>query len=81
MTRDEFCNKWIDDLTGLLVAAFAEASARPLCGDGGKSDADHTANGRFMMRQLRRAKELVGRMYDDAAPKADPVANGKRVPS
>ena len=65
MSRDAFIAKHLDELVGLLVGAFGAATKN-----------QHQANtnswaddGKFMIAQMKRARELLGKMWDDLNPK------------
>jgi hypothetical protein len=62
-TKEDFMAKWADELSGLLLAAFAEE----------KKGTDFSRDGRFMVVQLRRARSLLERMYDDLARQETPL--------
>jgi hypothetical protein len=62
--RDSFIGRHLDETTGLLMRAFAEA--RPLL-----SEQRDSMVGRAMISQMRAAKELLGRVFDDLVPKAE----------
>ncbi len=64
MSRDAFIAKHLDELIGLLVGAFAQ-----------QTKTTHKINeqawaddGKFMMAQMKRARDLLGRMWDDLNP-------------
>ena len=67
MTKEEFVARWADELSGFAVAAFAM-----------EERGDMAAKGRWMIQQLKRARELAGKMFDqlEAArlPTLDSVA-------
>jgi len=76
MTKDEFVAAWGDEMTGLLLAAFAAE----------KKAGDFSADGRFFVQQMRRARDLLGRIYErdiakpvQAKPEAKPT-NGAAQP-
>jgi hypothetical protein len=60
MTKDAFIAKHLDELVGLLVTSFADKENTKA-----GSDPDMAARGRAMLAQMRRARELIGRMWDD----------------
>ena len=62
-TKDEFVAKHLDELIGLLMTSFHCAEATKA-----GADPDMAARGRAMMAQMRRARELLGRMYADLNP-------------
>lgn len=69
MTRAEFIARWTDELRGLQLAAFAEDQATI-----GKFD----QKGRFMVNEMRKAPDLLGRMYDSLNLKPPvPPPNGQ----
>lgn len=72
-TKDELLHAFSDELSGLILAAFS-VQERTLA----KEDADYAIRGRFMTQQLRRARDLLGRIHDFMAGSspAKPQANG-----
>jgi hypothetical protein len=81
-TKDEITTQFVDELSGRLTKAFAEAESRRLAGDGGGTEKDAAAVGRFMVGQLRWAREFLGRVAEFAADvsPAKPAANGVPQP-
>lgn len=69
MTRDEFTTTWLDEMTGVLLLAFhaEHESIRPML-----SDTEMAKTGRFFLHQQRRARSMLGRMWDSMQP-AKPV--------
>lgn len=65
--REEFIERHIDEMIGLLVGAFARTEMSVTHRVGEQSYAD---DGRFMMQQMRRARALLGKMYDDLKGRA-----------
>ena len=61
MTKDEFIAKFADELTGLLLASFAQMADRQKVPGDDKSNA---ADGRFMIQQMRKARDLLARMHE-----------------
>lgn len=62
MTREAFIAKHLDEMVGLLLAAFAveqddKPRERPVFKD--------AERGRFMIATMQRARAFLGRMYDD----------------
>ena len=66
-TKDEFIARWQDELSGFVLAAFANQENERV---------DMAAKARFMLLQLRRVRELLGKMHDDLAGGVRPIANG-----
>lgn len=66
-TRDEFEAAVADEMTGLLLAAYADA----------KAAGDFSHDGRKMMQQMRRGRALRDRIYRLFVPDVAPIANGK----
>lgn len=58
-TEDELVAKYADEMNGLLLAAFHEQLKGP----------DFSNNGRFMVAQMRRGRDLLRRIVRDALPK------------
>lgn len=56
-SEEDFTAKFVDELCGLLVASMAE----------GLKPNEFAVNGRFMMQQMKRGRELLKRMYIDLA--------------
>jgi len=56
-TKEDFVTRWADELTGLLLASFAEA----------KNYGESAKDGRFMIQQMKRARNLLERIYHDFA--------------
>jgi hypothetical protein len=52
-SKEEFAGKFGDELAGLLVSAFTQ-----------NAHGDSADKGRFMMNQLKKAEQLLGRMHD-----------------
>jgi hypothetical protein len=52
-TKDDFLARWQDELNGLLLAAFVEE----------RKGTDFARDGRFMVQQMRRARDLLQRIY------------------
>ena len=67
MSKDEFTAKYGDEMTGLLLAAFAQMSSRQKSQV--PNDEGYAADGRFVINQMKRARDLLGRMFDDAVAK------------
>ena len=65
MTKDEFIAKWQNELVGLLMESFLNAHE----GNEGVSlqRFNMQAIGRATIEQMKRAKNLLGRMYDSTA--------------
>lgn len=62
--EEEYVSKWLDELTGLLLAAFAREK---MAGDFGQ-------DGRWMRQQMIRARELLKRQHaQDIAPLLPPA--------
>ncbi len=69
MGRDVFIAKYLDETVGLLIGAFSQVH-----GTTHKAAEEHwAADGRFMIGQMKRAKELLGRIFDDLQPKTNGV--------
>lgn len=67
MTKDAFIAKYLDETIGMLLASFAASE-----GTRHKAaEESWAADGKFMMQQMRRAKDLLGRIWDDMHPKKD----------
>ena len=64
MTKDEFVAKHVDEMVGLLVSSFAYQENTKA-----GTDADMQSRGRMMLAQMRRAKEMLGKMFDDMKEK------------
>ncbi len=64
--KEDIAARFTDELSGRLASAFAEAESRRLAGDGGGTEKDAAAVGRFMVSQLRWAREFLGRVGDVA---------------
>lgn len=60
VTKDEFIAKFGDELTGLLLASFAQAEK--------SGPVDMAENGRFMLNQMRKARGLLVRMHEAIQP-------------
>lgn len=66
-TKEDFIRRWQDEMVGLLMASFLGANAEPVK----FADADHyherknACVGKAMIEQMKRAKEILSRMYDD----------------
>ena len=65
MSKDEFTAKYGDELTGLLLAAFNNVDL----GKHKLSEESFAKDGRFVINQMKRARDLLGRMFDDAVAK------------
>ena len=65
MTRSEFVDKWLPEAVGLLMKSFHEASAAMP-----SPNFNSHKEGREMIQQMKRAKDMLGRMFDDL-PKTD----------
>jgi hypothetical protein len=77
MTKEEFVPKWIDEVSGLLMASFAEADRSIVARKTGE-DKDMAEAGRQMLAQLRRARSLLERIHHDLAKsEPKPVANNQ----
>jgi hypothetical protein len=63
-TKDEFLAAWADELTGLLLASFAEEK---------KHAFDPARDGRFFVQQLRRARDLLQRMWEVDVKSKEPL--------
>lgn len=72
-SREEFAAKFTDELCGLLVAAMSE----------GLKPNEFAINGRFMIQQMKRGRDLLDRMYYDLAamPEAPKPTNGMKQPT
>ncbi len=62
-TRDEFVQRWTDELTGLLMASFAESL----------KVTDWSTNGRMMRHQLLRARDLLQRIHAEDVQATEPL--------
>lgn len=72
MTRDEFCARYTDDLTGYLLNCFERAvDMKRANGQGSGGHADALA-GKFMRETMIEIRKKVGAMYDDAQNKEKP---------
>lgn len=67
MDKAAFVAKWSDELSGLLLGAFALASE----GDG--SNMVPAKIGRHMLATLKRSVTLLERIYDDKHPPKGPL--------
>jgi hypothetical protein len=69
VSKDEFIAAFADELRGLLMESFAESL----------KVGDHATNGQAMVRQLKRANNLLERCYFKLAgqPPAKAPANGQ----
>jgi hypothetical protein len=74
MSRDEFILKYLDETTGLLLAAYAAVSATHM-----REDKAWAETGRTFIFQQRRAKTLLGKIYDELRP-AQPLPTGAKKP-
>jgi hypothetical protein len=54
-TKDDFLARWQDELNGLLLAAFVEE----------RKGSDFARDGRFMVQQMRRARDLLQRIHSE----------------
>ncbi len=65
MSKDDFVSKDLDELTGLLLKSLFEVEKF-------KAPEQFAAAslGRTMMEQQRKAKALLGRVYDELKPQA-----------
>lgn len=63
MKKEEYVAKHLNEAVGLLLSAFSNSDATRA-----GADPDMAARGRFMMHQMRLAREFLGRLYDDASP-------------
>jgi hypothetical protein len=63
MTREAFIDKYLDEMVGLLLSAFA--AERKGAKDDDKPVWNDAERGRFMIQQMRRSRNLLGRLYDD----------------
>ena len=61
-TKDEFIANWQDELTGLLLASFAEE----------KRQGEFAKDGKFFIHQMRRGRDLLARMHADLASMPSP---------
>ncbi len=72
MTKDQFAQKYLDEMVGLLLIAFsAEENSR------GITETQVAMKGKFMMDTMKRAKLLLARMHDDLAKPEPPKAGTK----
>lgn len=64
MNKDQFITKHLDELVGLLLASFSRSdkTSHKMSDDAWASD------GKFMMDTMRRAREMLGRMWDSLQP-------------
>ena len=59
MTRQEFMDRWSNELSGLLIASFAENE---------RAVGSFADKGRYMIAKLRQARTLLDGIYDDLVP-------------
>jgi hypothetical protein len=72
MTKDEFIGKYANELSGFCVEAFLMASDEiERSKDDKQSMFTASKKGEFMVKQLRRVRELLGRIHDDMEVKQD----------
>ena len=69
VSKEEFIAAFADELRGLLLESFSESF----------KVGDHATNGQAMIRQMRRAQNLLERAYYKLAGQAParPVVNGQ----
>lgn len=67
MTREQLLAKYADELSGMLLDSWIADRI---------SVGDPAARGRYMTQQLRRARDFLGRVYQDLGATVEP-ANGK----
>jgi hypothetical protein len=74
MTREAFIEKYLDEVVGLLLASFArsEMTRHKMATDAWADD------GKFMLQQMRRARGLLGRLYDDLKKTEAPTSQNPR---
>ena len=70
-TLDDFRTRWQDEITGLLLRAFADADATKHARLPGR---DMAEAGCAMRQQLARARTLIEQMYYDLAGQVPAIA-------
>lgn len=66
MSKDDFVAKYLDETVGLLLASFSAAEkSHHIAPD------SYAMDGKFFIGQQKRAKALLGRMYDELKPQAN----------
>lgn len=71
MTREAFIDRHLDELIGLLLGAFAVQQEAARFADGPHAhERVEASKGRFMIGQMRKARTLLGRMYDELEQKS-----------
>jgi len=75
MTRDDarkaFIDRYLDETVGLLIRAFADCRVQ-------LAEQNDQRIGRAMLQQMRDARKLLGRIFDDEHP--EPKSEPKPVP-
>ena len=74
---EDYQSEWYAELSGLLIAAFAEADASRLAGKGNGDPEDLARTGRFALGQFRKAREFLKRVAEWAEAKAAEEAKAK----
>ena len=76
-TIDQFLAAWSDELTGLLLDAFAESQrGQPVYPP--KTDVELARQGRYFVQQLKRARDLLTRIHAaDVKPPEPPKPEPK----
>lgn len=77
--KDAFVEKHLDELVGLLVAAFSVQEGVKFAEGQDAEQKAAATKGRFMIGQMRRARTLLGRLWDEMqAEKAKEAQQPKR---
>lgn len=64
MNKDQFITKHLDELVGLLLHSFSKSDKT----SHRITDEAWASDGKIMMDQMRRGREMLGRMWESLQP-------------